>query len=243
MRVSRLYVDLSLAPSGGCTLPPEASHYLAKVLRLRPGDGLILFNGRDGRDYSARYLGGGARAAEVELLGAGPVEPEPPLAITLVQGISRGERMDLVLQKATELGVSAIQPLFSERSQVQLSGERLLARVQHWRGVVRSAAEQCGRRRLPVLAEPQPLEAWLASPRPQAILLDPAAGQSLSAMAAPDRDLQILVGPEGGLSPAERQQAAAAGCRAVRLGPRILRTETAPLAALAIAQALWGDLR
>jgi 16S rRNA (uracil1498-N3)-methyltransferase len=150
--------------------------------------------------------------------------------------------MDYAIQKAVELGVMGIRPLFTERSMVQLSGERLMRRMGHWRGVIISACEQSGRRRLPRLEQAQSLPEWLGQEPPGVLLLDPSAPQALVEIGRPAADLTLLVGPEGGLSPKERSLAGRHGIRGVRLGPRILRAETAPLAAIAVIQALWGDL-
>jgi 16S rRNA (uracil1498-N3)-methyltransferase len=216
---------------------------VAQVLRLGTGDSLVLFNG-DGRDYQATLVSAGGHTV-AEVLDAGPEEPAPPLALTLALGISRGERMDYALQKAVELGVAALVPLFTERSLVKLKEDRLEKRRRHWQGVVVAACEQSGRRRLPPLAAPQKLGAWLQSlpAEHHGVLLHHAAAHTLPELAAPAGALTLLVGPEGGLAPAERAGAEAAGFAAVRLGPRVMRTETAPLAALAAMQTLWGDFR
>jgi 16S rRNA (uracil1498-N3)-methyltransferase len=166
-----------------------------------------------------------------------------PLDIHLAIGISRGERMDYALQKAVELGVGRITPLFTERAQVELAGARLQRRQDHWRGIIIGACEQSGRRRLPRLSEMASYQHWLASHEGGGLLLDPEAPQALAGIADPGSVVTLLVGPEGGLSPRERTLARARGFQGVQLGPRILRTETAPLAAIAIIQALWGDLR
>jgi 16S rRNA (uracil1498-N3)-methyltransferase len=244
MRIARLFVDLPLTAPAQVQLPEPAAHHALRVLRLRAGDPVVLFNGRDGRNYRGEFAGDGRSGAQVVVSAASEPQPEAPLHITLAQGISRGERMDLVLQKATELGVNVIQPLFCERSVVRLQGERLEARQRHWTGVIRSASEQCGRTRLPQLRPATTLGTWLeryADDTP-IIQLDPAAACALRGMPPPAGRIGILVGPEGGLSAAERAMATTAGCRSVHLGPRVLRTETAPLAALAIIQAMWGDL-
>ncbi len=171
--------------------------------------------------------------------------PEPRLAITLAQGIPRGDRMDLILQKAVELGVTAVQPLWTARSQTRPKGDRLEKRMRHWQGVVISACEQCGRATLPALETPAEYQSWLNAGRRYGcrVLLNPDAQQSLGDMQPPGDSILLLVGPEGGISAEETRLAAAAGFSVVRLGPRILRTETAALAMLAGLQALWGDLR
>ena len=241
MRMTRVYLDQPLAPGTEVALPAATARHLTGVLRLRAGDPLICFNG-DGRDRTARLLPG-AGTPRLALGEAGAAEPQPVPEIHLALGISRGERMDFAIQKAVELGVAGVWPLFTERSMVQLAGARLERRREHWQGVLIAACEQSGRRRLPVLGEARELEDWLATAPPGTLLLDPAAPLALARCEPPGPRLTLLVGPEGGLSPRERTLAARHGARGVRLGPRILRTETAPLAAIAIIQALWGDFR
>ncbi|MBK1643339.1 16S rRNA (uracil(1498)-N(3))-methyltransferase [Thiocapsa imhoffii] len=242
MRQPRIYVEDSLAPGGVLQLAPEPARHLTQVLRLQQDAPLVLFNG-DGHDYRAQIIHIERSAVRVRILAAGEPEPRHPLAITLSLGVSKGERMDVALQKAVELGVARISPLFTERSQVRLSGARLERRQNHWRGVLIAACEQSGRRRVPRLDPAAPFRDWLDGQGEGGWLLDPTARQPLASAAPPDARITLLVGPEGGLGPREREQARAAGFTGVHLGPRILRTETAPLAAIAIIQALWGDLR
>lgn len=242
MRLPRVYLDHPLDPDTELRLPEGPARHLTQVLRLAPGDALVCFNG-DGRDRAARLVAAGRPGVVLALGAAGAPEAEPVLCIHLALGISRGERMDYAIQKSVELGVAGVQPLLTERSMVQLKGERLTRRLDHWRGVLIGACEQSGRRRLPALASAQPLEVWLAATPPGALLLDPRAPQALAQLARPGPEVTLLVGPEGGLSPRERDLAARHGVHGVRLGPRILRAETAPLAAIAVLQALWGDLR
>ena len=241
VRLPRNHVDLPLAPGGRVELPERVARHLLQVLRLREGARILLFNGRDGRDYLARLAHLRKGTAQAEILEAREVEPPPPLALHLALGISRGERMDYALQKAVELGVASLQPLFTERTVVRLEGKRLEKRTAHWQGVVTSACEQSGRRYLPQLHAPLRLAAWLERAAPPVLLLDPRAESSLPELPAPEKRLTFLIGPEGGLNEKERNLAYARGCTGVRLGPRVLRTETAPLAALAAAQVLWGD--
>ncbi len=223
-------------------LPEGPARHLTQVLRLTPGETLRLFNG-DGCDRAAQVIEVTRSGATVAVGAVGEAQPEPPLHIHLALGISRGERMDYAIQKAVELGVAAVQPLFTERSMVQLKGERLERRLGHWQGIVIGACEQSGRRRLPDLAPALPLDEWLGLAAPNTLLLDPQAPQALAQWSPPGPEVTLLVGPEGGLSPRERDLAARHGVTGVRLGPRILRAETAPLAAIAVLQALWGDLR
>jgi len=223
-------------------LPEAAARHAVTVLRLQVGDTLNLFNGSGG-EYSARLVAVSKREARVRLIEFLATERESPVDITLALGISAGERMDYSLQKATELGVAAIQPLATERSVVRLAGERADKRLAHWQHVVTAACEQCGRNRVPAVAPVQKLYAYLAAvDRSQRLLLlSPDAAAPLKTARQSDR-VVLLVGAEGGFAPAESAAAEASGFEPVKLGPRILRTETAPVAALAVLQALWGDL-
>lgn len=243
MRIPRVYVDIELRDGRQVQLPAAAAQHLAQVLRLRAGDGLVLFNG-DGIDYPSEIRRTQRGEVWVEIAcGDGGPEPPAPLRVHLGIGISRGERMDFALQKAVELGASTVTPLFTERTVVHLTGDRLDKRESHWRGVVIAACEQSGRRRLPQLCRSQALDAWLGVEHPCPLLLDHRSDRPLTSLATPGDALTLLVGPEGGLAPDERARTLAAGFIGVRIGPRVLRTETAPLAALAVAQALWGDFR
>ena len=240
----RAFVDAPLAPGLRLALPDEVAAHIVRVLRLQPGDGCVLLNG-DGHHYDARLLSAGKRGAEAEVVAARAVDAESPLRIVLLQGIARGEKMDLVLQKATELGVAGFVPVSSERSEVKLAGERVDRRLAHWRGVVASACGQCGRARLPVVAAPASLDAACAALEAGGtrLLLDPVATASIATLdGIGDRGVVLAVGPEGGWSPRDRGALQAAGFVGVRLGPRVLRTETAGLAAIAALQARFGDL-
>lgn len=245
MRVTRVHVDRPLATGARLELPADAAGHLVRVLRLRPGDGFVLFNG-DGRDFAATVLEADRRGARVEVGEARMVGLESPLRLVLLQGIARGEKMDLILQKATELGVEAVRPLFSERSEVKLDGARADKRLDHWRSVVASACGQSGRARVPEVAAPAALAAVLESLPAGGLrlLLDPEGSLVLPALEPVSGEPVFLaIGPEGGWSPRDRDGLHAAGFEGVRLGPRILRTETAGLAAIAALQALHGDLR
>lgn len=242
MREQRIYVDQPLAAGQRVQLPPGQSQHLIGVLRLAAGAGVTLFNG-DGLDYRGTLVAAERRGALVAIETGGLPEPPPRLPIHLGLGISRGERMDFALQKAVELGVVTVSPLFTERTVVRLNTDRLAKRQEHWRRVIVAACEQSGRRRLPTLGPAEPLLDWLAAGRPGGVILDPEAERSLADFDEPPRELTLLVGPEGGLSDRERSAARQQGFSALRLGPRILRTETAPLAAIAAVQALWGDFR
>jgi len=240
MRTPRIFVEMPLRVGDTVTLPAGATRHVTQVLRLTTEAPLLLFNG-DGCDYSARLLTTSRGMTQAVLDTVTTSEPLVPLEIQLALGVSKGERMDYALQKAVELGVTRLIPLFTARSQVRLDGERLARRWEHWRGVVIGACEQSGRRRLPQLDPAVPLAQWLEQWTDGGYLLDPLAAQALTAIPAPAASVTLLIGPEGGLSAPEREQVFACGFQGVRLGPRILRTETAPLAALAVLQALWGD--
>ena len=248
MRLTRIHVDAPLAAGLRVPLPASAATHLQRVLRLREGDACVLFNG-DGNDYDARIHAAGKRELLVDVLSGRPVDNESPLAVTLVQGVARGEKMDLVLQKGTELGVAAFVAVESERSEVRLDAARAARRLAHWRSVLASACEQCGRARVPAIDVPRPLAAALEAlpdgggPR---VWLDPRGALDVEALRLEDRlpmSVVLAVGPEGGWSPRDRAQLEAAGFGGLRLGPRILRTETAGIAAVAALQARWGDLR
>ncbi|MDZ7734818.1 MAG: 16S rRNA (uracil(1498)-N(3))-methyltransferase [Gammaproteobacteria bacterium] len=243
MREIRIYIESPLATGNELALPPEPAHHVARVLRLRAGQPLTLFNGHGGQ-YAATIQSISGRDVRVAVGEHQAIERESPLDITLVQAVSRGRHMDYTLQKAVELGVNRIVPVMSEFGQVKLEGKRLPNRLEHWRGIVIAACEQCGRNRLPPVDTPQPFGRRLETlpAGPVRLLLDPQSGQPLRDLSAPVAGIVILSGPEGGFSPDERQAALQAGCHAVGLGPRVLRTETAAPAAITACQALWGDL-
>ncbi|MCW0373806.1 MULTISPECIES: 16S rRNA (uracil(1498)-N(3))-methyltransferase [Xanthomonas] len=243
MRLTRCHVELPLHAGAELSLPEDVANHLLRVLRLREGDPCVLFNG-DGCDYPAELLQAGKRNASVRIGAAQPVDNESPLAITLLQGVARGEKMDLILQKATELGVAAIVPVWAERTEVKLDAARVDKRVAHWRSVVISACEQSGRARVPQLSAPLALAdaARAAADSPCRLILDPQGEQRLRSLAIGGAAATIAIGPEGGWSPRDRATLEAAGFVGLRLGPRILRTETAGLAAIAALQAHHGDL-
>lgn len=243
MQVPRLHVDIPLAAGQRITLPETAGHHVARVLRLVVGDVLTVFDGRGG-EFRATLVRVSRAAVEVDVGAHDPVERESALDVELGQGICKGDRMDLVVQKATELGVGTIRPIFCERTVVKLDPARAERRMAHWRAIAVHAAQQSGRTRVPEVAGIEDLGAWLARAGP-AFVLSPRAGASLADLAPspPGETIRLLVGPEGGLSPREVERAGAAGFAGLRLGPRVLRTETAALVALAALQARWGDLR
>ena len=244
MRLTRVYVHAPLGVGLLVELPEHAGGHLARVLRLRENDACVLFNG-DGQDYDALIASIDKRGVQAEVVASRRIDNESPLSITLLQGIARGEKMDLILQKATELGVTRIIPVHSERSEVNLEGARAAKRLTHWRGVVASACEQSGRAVLPDVSEPAPLmqavaEAGLPADR---YILSPLAQTGIASMAAPaGGQLLIAVGPEGGWSARDLLSLEGEGFSGIKLGPRILRTETAGLAAIAALQMRWGDL-
>jgi len=281
VRRTRVHVALELATGGDLLLPLAPSMHLLRVLRLRPGAALTLFNGQGG-EFTAELLASERGSARVRLLDFDAIERESALRITLLQGLARGERMDLIIQKATELGVTEIVPLACEFSVVRLAAHAMARRRERWQAVAISACEQCGRNRPPIVQEIATLENACAATRtvagtgtgtgtvsttatapepapgppdgqPLLLMLVPEATESLGGLTrsgahpaagngAPLRTVTLLVGPEGGLSGREQLLAQRAGFHACRLGPRVLRTETAPLAALAALQALAGDL-
>lgn len=241
MTTPRFYCPEILAQSGTAELPEQAAHHAARVLRLQAGDRVSVFNGRGG-EGEARITDIGKRNVTLEIVDWHAVERESPLQVLLAQAISAGEKMDFTLQKAVELGVGNIQPLASERSVVRLSGERAEKRVAHWQGVVIAACEQSGRNRVPKVAPIRPLLDWLGrQDGGLRLMLSPVAEVGLRDLPKPTGNITLLIGPEGGLSPAEAEAAQRYGFTPVRLGARVLRTETAALAALAAMQTLWGD--
>jgi 16S rRNA (uracil1498-N3)-methyltransferase len=241
MRISRFFLPQALSPGATLRLDGDSAHYLRTVLRLKPGAELAVFNG-EGGEYPATVEQAGKDAVSIALGAMNPREAESPLRTHLGLGVSRGERMDLAIQKAVELGVSAITPLFTERCVVRLDEARQDLRLGHWRKVAHSACEQCGRNRVPQIAEPTGLETWVRAQAGLRLFLDPHGGKSLRELPPPQGAVCLLAGPEGGFAGHEREAALAAGFSALRLGPRVLRTETAALAALAAIQAVWGDL-
>jgi 16S rRNA (uracil1498-N3)-methyltransferase len=244
MRIPRVYIAQPLQTGQDALLPEQAGEHVVRVLRLERGHPLILFNG-DGCEYDATLSSLARRAVSAEVVAVRAVDRESPLPLTLAQGIARGEKMDWILKKATELGVARIVPIVTERTEVKLDEERAERRMLHWASVIDGACEQSGRTRLPVLDPPQRLDRWLGS-------LD--ADTSLRLALLPDGDVvaralptmthgaTLCVGPEGGLSENDVTLLRQTGFLGLRLGPRILRTETAGIAALAALQALQGDM-
>jgi 16S rRNA (uracil1498-N3)-methyltransferase len=243
MRLTRIHVDLPLAAGAEIELPRQAGEHLTRVLRLEPGAALTLFNGAGG-EYAATLAPRNGKQVRARVLGFDAVERESALDLTLLQGVARGDRMDLIVQKATELGVSRIVPVLAERSVVKIDAKLRDRKREHWQAVAIAACEQCGRNRVPAVADPLPLgDAIAALPTSgRRCLLAAEATEPLAAVARSGaQSITLLIGPEGGLADNEQQFARANEFVAYRIGPRILRTETAGLAALATLQAMAGD--
>jgi 16S rRNA (uracil1498-N3)-methyltransferase len=244
MRLNRIYCDGPLEAGQEVALPAAGAYHVARVLRMREGAPLRVFDGATDGEFEAEITKVAGDAVSVMLLKHAPCKTESPLKITLVQGVSRSERMDWTLQKATELGVHAISPVLTARSVVRLDAKQAVRKQQHWRGIVIGACEQCGRTRVPAVAAPITLREHIATVRKEGLrlVLSPSAPASLAGLASLPNKVELLIGPEGGLDDDELTAANAAGYTPVRLGPRVLRTETAAVVALSVLQALWGDL-
>ena len=240
MPFPRIHCDVRLGPGAQFALAPEAAQHVSKALRLKAGDALTVFDGRGG-EFEAVIQRIDRERVEVKVGAGRDVERESALSIGLAQGLPEADKMDWIIQKAVELGVAWIQPLVCERSVVRLSGERAARREAHWRRVAVAACEQSGRNRVPEVRPSLGFQSWIAIPtETPRWMLHPEA-PALASHAPPASAFELLVGPEGGLSDRERELALARGCEPLGLGPRVLRTETAPLAALAAIHALWGD--
>lgn len=241
MRVNRIYTQVSLETGRSVELEAGPSHHLSKVLRCKTGTRLVLFDGF-GHQYTAQISIIEKKQVTVDVFDLIDNTSESPLHIELGIGISKGERMDFVVQKATELGVSSITPIFSERSEVKLTAQRLEKKLSHWNKVIISACEQCGRSQLPSLNNPDSLESWLGSINCDArFVLHHRHPERLNSQ-EPPASVALAIGPEGGLSDNEIKLALKHDFKALSLGPRILRTETAPLAAISLLQHVWGDM-
>lgn len=247
MRDIRIFVpDLQAhSDDGTVALPEQASAHVSRVLRMRTGDAVTVFDGRGG-EYAAEIVTIAKKEVTLRLGAHSPTERESPLAVTLIQGLARGDKMDYIIQKATELGVARIIPVATARGIVQLDDDRGDRKWQHWRAVAASACEQCGRNRLPEIVPPCSLEQlWQSHTLPSLrLLLSPHARTGIASALIPrPTELAVLIGPEGGLDPEEESRAVAVGFRQTTLGPRVLRTETAGLAVLTAVQSLAGDLQ
>ena len=243
MRLTRVHVSEPLTAGHRHTLEGDAANHIMRVLRLRPGDALALFDGRGG-EHAARVEGFRKDAVIVEVGERSATAVESPLSLTLAQGVSRGERMDWVVQKATELGVSCISPVMTERTMVKLDAQQAERKRLHWRGIAIAACEQSGRDRIPEIGTPLGLPEFLGrvDARATRVLLSPAGTLRIADLPRPEGGVLVLIGPEGGLAEPEQRAAIAAGFVGVRLGPRVLRTETAAVAALTLLQYRFGDL-
>jgi 16S rRNA (uracil1498-N3)-methyltransferase len=243
VRLTRVFVDSPLAPDADVRLPAAAANHVGRVLRLREGAVIVAFDG-SGNDYRCEILSVKGDDVRVRVGPRTQGLAESPLRITLVQAVSRGERMDWTLQKATELGVRTIVPVLSARSVVRLDEGQAEKKLRHWQAIVASACEQCGRSVVPELRAPQDLSRYLAGSarEGQRFVLSPSGPASLAGLTSVGARVELLIGPEGGLEDAELERATAAGFTPVRLGPRVLRTETAGIVALTVLQSLWGDL-
>jgi len=246
MAAPRFHLAMPLAPEDAgreVALPEAVAHHALRVLRLAAGDAITLFTGHGG-EFAARLTRIDKRHAWAHIDAFDSVERESPLAVTLVQALPASDTMDFVVRKAVEMGAHSVVPVTSERSARLPAGERGDKRVAHWRQIAVAACEQCGRNRIPDVRDPLPLVDWLAAREPRAgILLSPAAASALPALPAPDGSLDLLIGPEGGWTADEIERARRAGVTEVRMGARVLRTETAGIAALAAIQLLWGDMQ
>ena len=242
MRVSRLYVNAALNVGGRIELDDDAAHYVRSVLRLKQDQNIVLFHGQGG-EYVGRFSEVSRKHVRVEIETYFQRDVESPLQVNLGMGISRGDRMDWAVQKAVELGVAKLTPLLTERCVTKLTDEKKQQRLQHWQHIVQHAAEQSGRTRLPEMSDIIDISEWLSQQQGLRIFLDPYAQHSLTDLQPENQRVTLLSGPEGGFSEQERQLAKAAGFIPVRMGSRILRTETAVLSALAAVQTLWGDFR
>ena len=245
MSAPRFYCPVTLPSTGLFELPPDAAHHAHRVLRLRVGDAVQIFDGA-GHACDAAISAISGKRVDLNILRACPAQSPAPLSIVLAQAMSSSEKMDWVVQKATELGAAEIQPVQTQRSVAKLSSERAEKRTEHWRGVVIAACEQSGRNDLMQVHTPVEFSHWLAGMRntesSKFILLPDGAG-ALHAQAKPQGSVTLLIGPEGGFSPDEALMAKQAGFIPVRLGPRVLRTETAALAGISALQTLWGDFK
>lgn len=241
MRIPRIFQNIPLQSNINIKLDAGAAAHIHRVLRLRPGTPLIIFNGQGG-EYAATLVEADKRGATVEIGKHYHSELESPLNITLIQGVSRGERMDYTIQKAVELGVNHIVPVITRRTVVKFDSVRSIKRQVHWQAIVNSACEQCGRNQVPVVSEVIKLDQYLRiESKGLKLMLDHRANTSLTSQKK-ENTISLLIGPEGGLAPDEQELAVRAGYKELQLGPRILRTETAALVALTSLQMYWGDI-
>ena len=243
MKSHRIYQNISLNAHTLVSLSDAASTHISRALRLKVGDKICLFNGLN-QECLATISQIDKRAVEVKLDEVNCINRESPFKITLVQALSKGERFDLVVQKAVELGVHQLIPVITERTVVKLDEKRRQKKLSHWQGIIESASEQCGRNALMQLEPIQPLKQYLASCNQEKThyILDPYSAMALKSLPKPKQDAAFIIGPEGGFNPQEAQNLTQAQVTPISLGPRILRTETAAIAICSIFQAIWGDL-
>ncbi len=244
MAFTRLFIRSELRSGQELALDREQAHYIGRALRLRVGDALAVFSAESG-EFDATVTSISKNGATLAVGAAVATATESALKVHLVQGVSRGERMDLVVQKSTELGVKRITPVLTEYGVVRLDSDRAEKRRDHWQKIAESAAEQCGRTRPPLIDAPLPLKSWFGEKPGDAdvdLVLQPGSSTALASLPAPKTKVCLLIGPEGGFSDNEYDDAGVSGFQPVSLGPRILRTETAAIAAVSVAQSLWGDL-
>ena len=245
LRYSRLFTDHSLTPGDQVVLKGKVAQHLGRVLRARAGEHIALFNG-DGREFAATVLTVSKREVSVDIGAAATPQTESPVHTTLGLGLSKGDRFDWAIQKATELGVGAVTPLYSERIDFSIPPDRIEKRVAHWRQIAISACEQCGRVKVPSITPPQPLLSWVQEVSAEQKWLlhcanDTGAPATAVTHGAP-REAALLIGPEGGLTDQECHAASAEGFQLLQLGPRVLRTETAPATALSVLSVFWGEM-
>ena len=243
MHTPRIYCSEPIGTGTSVSLPAEPARHLVRVLRMSVGDKLTLFDGSGG-EFEASIASVDKRSVSVEIHTHQDVERESPLTLNLLQAVAKGDNADWVVQKAVELGVASIQPMLTERTVVRLSPERAAKRHIHWLGIIAGACEQCGRNRPPILYPTRSLPDLLQN-RPRDIdgfILTPGGASCLERSRLPPTALDLVIGPEGGFSDQEVEMAVAAGLNPLRLGPRILRAETATVAAVTAVQSRWGDL-
>ena len=244
MALTRLFIRATLRRGQDLPLDSEQANYLGRVLRLRVGDSLSVFSADSG-EFAATVASIGKSGTQLTIGDPIETNTESPLRIHLVQGVSRGDRMDVVVQKSTELGVKRITPVLTEYGVVKLDGDRAEKRRAHWEKIAQGACEQCGRVRPPLIDPPLPLKTWFGDQTSDAdvdLVLQPGAAMPMTALKSPNTKVCLLIGPEGGFSDNEYDDAGISGFLPVSLGPRVLRTETAAVAAISVAQTLWGDL-
>ena len=242
MAIPRIHCDMTLGPGAQFALAADAAQHVSRALRLKAGDSIVIFDGRGG-EYEAALTRVERDRVDVKLGGWRDVGREPSLAVGLAQGLPEADKMDWIIQKSVELGVAWVQPLVCERSVVRIAGERAERRAAHWQRVAIAACEQSGRNTVPEVRPILPFVAWIAAPAATPRWMLHPSAPPLTTHAAPQGAVELLVGPEGGFSDRELDLAATTGCESVSIGPRVLRAETAPLAALAAMHALWGDFR